>query len=196
MKIRSLHGLTAAALAAALIVPAFAQDQTAPKAPVPQRERLARVAGQSLDLTDEQRAKIREFREARQVEQREFGDEMRRLQAEYRDLINEDTPDEARLFGLIDKMAGLRASRQKDALKQRQAWESIFTPEQLDRMRRARRAFPGFQGPAGRQAMRGRMGLMGPGLGRGGRPGLRPFGAGRGFGAGRMMRGRAWRNLR
>jgi Spy/CpxP family protein refolding chaperone len=115
-----------------------------------------------LNVTPEQEKKIQEFRQARQKDRQAFRDEMTRMRGEMRDLMKDTKANAAKIDGLIDGMSKLRADREKIAVRTRGEWEKLFTPEQLEKMKKYRGAFMGRQG----LAERGRFGLGRPGMGR------------------------------
>ena len=144
--------VTAALFLAAIVAPAFitAQEAQAPpsagkKPPVKMQPREA------LGLSPEQEKALETFRKARMDENKAFRDEMQKLRGEMRELAKDPKAGEAKIGGLIDKTAQLRAERAKTAFRNRAEVEKIFTPEQLEKM-------IGFRGPGlGR--------FMGPGFG-------------------------------
>lgn len=179
--------LAAVFLAVLLALPAAAQ------APRGQRDDrpmpgLRMAARDILDLTPEQEKKLEAFREARIEESRAFRDQMMKMRGELGELMKDPAANEAKINGAIDRMSNLHADRLKASVKSRAAWESVFTPEQLEKMKSYRGAFMGRPGMMGRGRMAvGPMGLrwpgrsMGPGMGRWHRPGPgmyrdRPFG--------------------
>lgn len=157
--------LTAVFLAALLVLPAAAQapgDQGDDR-PMP---RMRMAARDILDLTTEQEKKLEAFRNARVEESRAFRGQMMKMRGELDELMKDPTANEAKINGAIDRMSNLHADRLKASVKSRAAWESVFTPEQLEKMNSYRGAFRGRPGMMGR----GRM-AMGPGMGRWHRPG-------------------------
>ncbi|MFO7734227.1 MAG: Spy/CpxP family protein refolding chaperone [Candidatus Aminicenantes bacterium] len=179
--------LTAVFLAALLVLPAAAQapgDQGDDR-PLP---RMRMAARDILDLTPEQEKKLEAFRNARVEESRAFRDQMMKMRGELDELMKDPAANEAKINGAIDRMSNLHADRLKASVKSRAAWESIFTPEQLEKMKSYRGAFidrPGMMGRGGMamgpMGFRGPGRSMGPGMGRWHRPGPgmyrdRPFG--------------------
>jgi Spy/CpxP family protein refolding chaperone len=190
---RLLTMMVTGAFLAALAFPLLAsaqetQDKPAAKQakPAAPGERMRMLGREILDLTPEQEKKLEEFRLERQNEAKAFREQMQKLRTEYRELMKDSQANEAKLGGLIDQMSKMQAERMKAGLKNRGAWEKIFTPEQLEKVKEYRGAFMN----------RGRMGMMGQGrLGRIGMRGLGmrgPLGPrlgrlGQGFGSQRLM---------
>ena len=188
--------VTAALFLAAVLVPAFvtAQDTQAPP-PAGKKPPMKMGPRESLGLTAEQEKALETFRKARMDENRAFREEMMKLRSEMRELAKDPKAGEAKINGLIDKTAQLRAERAKAAFKHRGEVEKIFTPEQLEKMRAFRARAMDRPEMAGRGRMGfGRMGFRGPGLGRfmGSGFGMRRMGR---FGAfpHRPFPGRRWR---
>jgi Spy/CpxP family protein refolding chaperone len=177
--------VTLAVFLAAVLIPAFvtAQDTQAPP-PAGKKPPVKMGPRESLGLTAEQEKALETFRKARMDENKAFREEMMKLRGEMRELARDPKAGEAKINGLIDKTAQLRAERAKAAFKHRGEVEKIFTPEQLEKMRAFRARAMDRPGMAGRGRMGfGRMGFRGPGMGRfmglgfGMRPGggLRPW---------------------
>ena len=184
--------LAAAAVVAALWpFQAGAQAQQAPqdKPQVQEKAHPRRdMVRDLLAISPEQEKKIQEFRQARQKDRQAFREEMTKMRGEMRDLMKDTKANAARIDGLIDQRSKLRADREKLAVRTRGEWEKIFTPEQLEKMKKYRGAFMGRQG----LAEGGRFGLGRPGMGR--FMGMRGMGMGaRGAWGWRMHRlGRFW----
>jgi Spy/CpxP family protein refolding chaperone len=158
--------LAAVALVAALWpFQAGAQAQQAPqdKPQVQEKAHPRRdMVRDLLAISPEQEKKIQEFRQGRQKDGQAFRDEMAKMRGEMRDLMKDTKANAARIDGLIDQRSKLRADREKLAVRTRGEWEKIFTPEQLEKMKKYRGAFMGRQG----LAEGGRFGLGRPGMGR------------------------------
>jgi Spy/CpxP family protein refolding chaperone len=184
--------LAAVALVAALWpFQAGAQAQQAPqdKPQVQEKAHPRRdMVRDLLAISPEQEKKIQEFRQGRQKDGQAFRDEMTKMRGEMRDLMKDTKANVARIDGLIDQRSKLRADREKLAVRTRGEWEKLFTPEQLEKMKKYRGAFMGRQG----LAEGGRFGLGRPGMGR--FMGMRGMGMGaRGAWGWRMHRlGRFW----
>jgi Spy/CpxP family protein refolding chaperone len=122
---------------------------------------------EALGLSPEQEKALETFRKARMDESRAFREEMMKLRGEMRELAKDPKAGEAKINGLIDKTAQLRAERAKAAFKHRGEVEKIFTPEQIEKMKAFRGRLMNRQGMAGRGRMGfGRMGFRGPGMSR------------------------------
>jgi Spy/CpxP family protein refolding chaperone len=158
--------LAAVALVAALWpFQAGAQAQQAPqdKPQVQEKAHPRRdMVRDLLAISPEQEKKIQEFRQGRQKDGQAFRDEMTKMRGEMRDLMKDTKANVARIDGLIDQRSKLRADREKLAVRTRGEWEKLFTPEQLEKMKKYRGAFMGRQG----LAEGGRFGLGRPGMGR------------------------------
>ncbi|MDD8026700.1 MAG: Spy/CpxP family protein refolding chaperone [Acidobacteriota bacterium] len=140
------------AVLAVLGLNVIAQEKPAapaqPAAPVVQARRAP--VQEALNLTPEQKAKLEEFRKARQAEMQAFAERMGKLRQEMQALRQDGKADLTKMNGLIDEMYKLQAERAKAGFKNAQEREKIFTPEQLEKMKTFRRGA-------------GRMG-MGPGM--------------------------------
>jgi len=186
--------LAAVVLVAALWpLQAGAQAQQAPsekpQTQTQERTSLRRDMFRDLfNITPEQEKKIQEFREGRMKDGQAFRDQMTKMRGEMRDLMKDTKANAAKIDGLIDGMSKLRADREKMAVRTRGDWEKLFTPEQLEKMKKYRGAFTGRQG----LGERGRFGFGRPGMGR--FMGMRGMGMGaRGAWGWRMHRlGRFW----
>jgi Spy/CpxP family protein refolding chaperone len=164
--------LLAAALLAFPILNAAGQDKKDDSAPAPRGEgRWHAALAERLGLTADQEKRLEEFRAARRAEAEKFRGEMAGLREEREGLMKDPEANAAKLEGLIDRLAGLRAERMKAGLRSRTAWAKIFTAEQLEKMK----TFRGRVADRARTMMRrGRM-LRRHGFGPGGRerPGFR-----------------------
>ncbi len=188
--------VTAALFLAAVLVPVFVTAQEA-QAPPPAGKKPPVKMGprESLGLSAEQEKALESFRKTRMDENRAFREEMMKLRGELRELAKDPKASEAKINGLIDKTAELRAERAKAAFKHRGEVEKIFTPEQLEKMKTFRARAMDRPGMAGRGQMGfGRMGFRGAGAGRFMGPGFGMRRMGR-FGAfpHRPFPGRRWR---
>jgi len=161
-----LTALAAACLVAALLWPGPVSGQQASQdKPQPQeKSRLRDMAKDPFNITPEQEKKIQEFREARMKDRQAFRDQMAKVREEMRDLMKDPKANEAKIDGVIDRMAKLRADRTKAAFRDRGQWEKIFTPEQLEKMKKYRGDFAGRLG-FGRPGMGRFMGRGGMGMG-------------------------------
>jgi len=87
-----------------------------------------------LDLTPDQKAKLEEFRKARQEERQAFLDQMDKLRTELRELRKDPQANEKKIDALIDEMFKLRAGRMKSSFKHQAEVKKIFTPEQQEKL--------------------------------------------------------------
>ena len=188
--------IMALGLFAAVFLAASATAQTQTQTQAQEKPGLAAGARlrDNLNLTPEQEAKLKAYREARQEESREFRDKMREMQTEFRDLTNDPKADQKKIDGLIDEMSRLRADRQKAAFRNRDEWKKIFTPEQMEKMQNVRGRL-GRLADVQRMRLGRALGRGGLGLGVGRLRSLRPMGRAFGPGRGWMMR-RPGRDLR
>lgn len=148
------------------------------------------AARDALGITPEQAKKLEEFRKMRMEESLAFREQMMKMRGELDELTKDPEANEAKINGVIDRMSKLHSDRLKASVKSRMAWEGIFTPEQLEKMRSFRGAFMGRFPRMGRGGMfMGPMGFRGPG--RSMRPG-RGFWHMRGPGTPGMFPGRPY----
>jgi Spy/CpxP family protein refolding chaperone len=146
--VRTIVGGAAAAYAAALIFPVLAAAQEA------KPERPARLmAREALGLTPEQEKSLAEFRRVRAEERRVFREGMSRIREERRGLAGDTDADRAKIDGLIDQAARLRAEHEKTAFRSRAERNRIFTPEQREKLKAFRDGFTKGRGFRGRVAM-------------------------------------------
>lgn len=89
-----------------------------------------------LDLTPEQRSKLKEFRKMRQEERRELLDNMRAVRKELRELMHDPEANEKKILGLYDQISKLRSSRFKKFVQHRKEIRKILTPEQIEKLER------------------------------------------------------------
>ena len=196
MNSRLLIRVTASLFLAVILAAAFitAQEAQAPP-PAVKKPPVKMGPRESLGLTAEQEKALETFRKTRMDENRAFREEMMKLRGEMRELAQDPKAGEAKMNGLIDKTAELRAERAKAAFKHGGEVEKIFTPEQLEKLKTFRARVMDRPGMAGRGRMGfGRMGFRGPGMGRLMGPGFGMRRMGR-FGAfpHRPFSGRRWR---
>lgn len=153
---RTAVPVAAALFLAALLTPAVLAAQDPHTPPPPGQKPPARMLPrEALGLTPDQEKAIGEFRKARMEENRAFREEMRKSREEMRGLAQDPKADQKKIDGLIDKQAKLRADRAKAGFRNRAAFEKMFTPEQLEKMKAFRARFEGRPGPAGRGWHRG-----------------------------------------
>jgi Spy/CpxP family protein refolding chaperone len=166
-KIRQkIVAVAAAALLVGVLWPLTVAAQQAPpdKPQAQQRSRMGpmgRMGREALNLTPDQEKKLQEFRDARMKDREAFRDQMMKMREDMRTLMKDPKANSAKIDGLIDQMFKMRADQAKSAFKDREALKSIFTPEQLEKMKEMRGAFRGGPGFAGR----GRFGFAGSGMG-------------------------------
>jgi Spy/CpxP family protein refolding chaperone len=145
---------------------AQAQQPPQDKPQAQEKFRLRDMARDLYNITPEQEKRIQEFRQAQLKASQAFRVEMSKMRTEMRELGKDSKADPAKIDGLIDSMAKLRADHEKIAFRARGEWEKIFTPEQLQKMKKYHGAFlgrPGFAGGRRPGFGRPRMGMsMGP----------------------------------
>ncbi len=128
-----LVGLTATLFLLGMTM-SFAQNPPAKPEPRGMGERLAVF----LELTPEQQGKFDEIRKARHDEAAAFHEEMAKLRPQFREALKDPKADEAKIDGLIDEMAKVRAAHLKSAIRSFKEMEKVLTPEQLEKFRSAR----------------------------------------------------------
>jgi len=127
-----------------LAIPCVAAAQTAEDDPQDQpRPRLRMLARDLFDITPEQEKQLEEFRKARMEEARAFREQMSKTRGEFREMRKDPKANEAKIDDLIDRMCKLRADRAKSMIRSRAEREKIFTPEQLEKMKKYKGAFLG-----------------------------------------------------
>ena len=164
-------------LLALALLPLAGQDEPGP-APVPERG-PGHGLQKWLDLTPDQQAKLEEVRKLRRDAIKSFGEEHQKMRQEMKKLLADPNADQKKIEGLIDDLAKLQAARMKSNLKFRQEFEKVLTPEQLEKLRKAKANLQGMRRGSrflrGHQDMRrflgnrffgrpGRMGFRHPGL--------------------------------
>jgi Spy/CpxP family protein refolding chaperone len=167
---RTLTLLASAAFLGALLIPALASAQAPARPAAPARPEMRRGPLADLGLTADQVKALEAFRKTQAEARRAFRDEIVKLRDEMRQLRQDPQANQAKIDALIDKQAGLMASREKSALRARVERDKIFTPEQLEKLKAMRSRLAG-RGMGGRAWMgRGRGGrFFGP------RAGFRPM---------------------
>lgn len=136
-RIKTSAATLAAGLLAFAVLGAAGQDRKDGTAPGPS-ERVGRrqaALAERLGLTADQQKRLEEFRAERRAEAEKFRGEMAGLREERQALMKDPEANAAKLDGLIDKLAGLRAERMKAGLRSRMAWRKIFTAEQLEKLK-------------------------------------------------------------
>lgn len=130
-----------------------------------------------LALSDEQKAKLRELRQAFRKEQIQARADAQIVQMELRELMTAENPNRAAISKMLDQMAQARTARALAGFDHRQSMQAVFTPDQLAKMkemrksRRAHRRMGRAGARAGRRAGRG-MGRAGNRADRGTRRGM------------------------
>jgi Spy/CpxP family protein refolding chaperone len=121
---------------ALLISPLAAQDEPAP----PRNPRLGPGAGiqKWLELTPEQEAKLKEMSKARMEEAKGFREKLGKMQQDLRQILEDPKADQKKVEGLVDEIHRLKAAQMKAHLKFRKEREAVFTPEQLEKLKKAR----------------------------------------------------------
>ena len=167
---------TTAAAIVGILFTGFVLAQEKPAAPAPPAKAkpapqapLAKMK-EALQVTPDQEAKLKAFREARRNENEAFAEQMRKSRGDLQSLRRDPKTDPAKVNGLIDQIYKLQADRAKAGFKNGQDWQKIFTPDQLEKMKQGRNRLMGLgrgmmlrrgMGPAPRAPM------MGPGMRRG-----------------------------
>ena len=93
-----------------------------------------------LDLTGEQKGKIKALREERKGDAEKFG-ELRKLEEKQAELMKADNVDEAAVMATIDEIFELRKAMAKDQAKLAIAVTAILTPEQIAKGREELKKF-------------------------------------------------------
>lgn len=91
-----------------------------------------------LNLTPEQKAQLKELRKARLDERQGFQEKMRTMRQDLIELMRDPEANEKKIGNLIDEMAKLRAGHFKSSLKHRKDMRKVFTPEQLEKVDKAK----------------------------------------------------------
>lgn len=132
-----------------------------------------------LDLTPEQKSKLKEFRKMRQEERREFQSKMREVQRQIAELMRDPEANEKAITGLYQEIAKLRSNHLTQIIRHKKEIEKILTPEQLEKLEKARKRIDQRRG-LGRARFMGPRGFSRHGrFSRGGR--MRFFQRGRHF---------------
>jgi len=179
---------TTAAAIVGILFTGFVLAQEKPAAPAPPAKAkpapqapLAKMK-EALQVTPDQEAKLKAFREARRNENEAFAEQMRKSRGDLQSLRRDPKADPAKVNGLIDQIYKLQADRAKAGFRNGQDWQKIFTPDQLEKMKQGRNRLMGMglrrgrdMGPGVRRGMMLRRGMgsaprapmMGPGMRRG-----------------------------
>lgn len=90
-----------------------------------------RHLGQLLDLSTQQQQKMHDLQFAFQKKTLNFRDELGKKRLEQKALLENSTIDWKKVDELTDEIAKLRASMEKEKMRQRVEMKKILTPEQL-----------------------------------------------------------------
>lgn len=180
---------TAATLALGLILVPVSEaqqgrrgrGQKAPNAPA-----MAQRGWDRLDLTDDQKEKLKDMRQANRQAATLRRGEMASLRAQLQAEFMNDDVDEGKVRSLSKKISALRSQRDEARLEHRLAMMNLLTPEQREKAQEMRMNGPrrgGCDGPGFHEGRGGRGGRGGPGMhqGRRGRGGRGDAGFQRGF---------------
>lgn len=107
---------------------------------------------EELGLTDEQVSKIKELQREMYEKTKDLRQKLQDAMFELRQLKAEKDPDQAALDAKAKEVNDLRAQLQKATQEFQQKFESIFTPEQLEKAKSMRGFFDGW---GGRHGMKG-----------------------------------------
>jgi Spy/CpxP family protein refolding chaperone len=163
------------------LLPLAAQDEPGP-APVP-GEGFGPGPQKWLDLTPDQQTKLKEIKKLRQEAMKGFREQHLKIGEELNTLMADPQADQKKIDGLIDEIAKLQAAHMKSGFKFRQDMEKILTPQQLEKLKKAKTTFQRIRGehrffmrhPGARRFMGnqffGRRGFNRPGGMRFGHPG-------------------------
>lgn len=99
-----------------------------------------------LELTQEQKEQLKKLRKARVEARQELMEKMRDLRQNLKGLMDDPKASEKKIEGIIDEMAKLRASFMKSSLQHRNKVRKVFTPEQLEKLEKAKKSFQGMRG--------------------------------------------------
>lgn len=99
-----------------------------------------------LDLTPEQQTKLKDMRKSHEEAMKGLREQQMKMGEEMKKLLADPKADQNKVDGLIDEMAKLQATRMKSNFRFRQDMEKIFTPQQLEKLKKAKSAFQGMGG--------------------------------------------------
>jgi len=126
----------------------------------PNPGRLERMA-KELDLTDAQRAKMREMGEKqlrRGIQERA---DIKIAALDLHQLVRADKPDQKAIDAQVDKLSGIRAQLQKERIATRLEMRSVLTPEQRAKAQKMRESMGGSMRMRGMRKSDGGPGLVG-----------------------------------
>jgi Spy/CpxP family protein refolding chaperone len=108
-----------------------------------------------LDLTDEQRAKIRKIEDEQRKKNRELYGKIEDESVKLRDLYDADTPDARKIGAVYDKIFDLKREAIVAGIDAHNKARAVLTKEQQEQLKGLRR---------GKMPMGPRGGMMGPGM--------------------------------
>jgi Spy/CpxP family protein refolding chaperone len=109
-----------------------------------------------LDLTDDQREKLKAVHEKQQRRDVQARADLEIARMDLRDLVQAEKPNTSAINAQIDKMAKLQAERRKAQVGTLLEARALLTPEQQKKLREMR-----FKGPGGMPGMQGTPGKQG-----------------------------------
>jgi Spy/CpxP family protein refolding chaperone len=126
------------------LLPLAAQEEPGP-APVP-GEGFGPGLQKWLELSPDQQAKLKDMRSLRQEAMKGFREQRLKMREELNTLLADPQADPKKVDGLIDEMAKLQAAHLKSGFKFRRDMEKILTPQQLEKLQKAKTAFQRIRG--------------------------------------------------
>lgn len=116
---------------AVLFATAVAQDASAPeKGPHGKHGKYQALMNEIPDLTDEQRAQIKEIHQAARENAKGQREESKQIRMKLMELKTADDPNQAEINRLIDRQAEIKANMMKERTAAELKVRSILTPEQ------------------------------------------------------------------
>jgi Spy/CpxP family protein refolding chaperone len=122
--------------------PLAAQEEPGPApgvGPAPERFKW-------LDLTPEQQTKLKDMRKSHEEAMKGLREQQMKMGEEMKKLLADPNADQKKVDSLIDEMAKLQATRMKSNIRFRQDMGKVFTPQQLEKLKKAKSAFQGLRG--------------------------------------------------
>jgi Spy/CpxP family protein refolding chaperone len=116
---------------------------------------------QKLDLSPSQRARMREMHERQARRDIEARADLQTAQLDLRQMLRSDRPNRGEVDAQIDKVARLRADRQKEHIATMMEAREILTPEQREKLRDLRAGMGMRDGGGMRGGMGGPRGMRG-----------------------------------
>ena len=123
-------------------------------------ERPRQQQFEQLNLTDEQEKTMEDMRIKHQKELIPLQSQVKSKRLDFKQEMNADNPNQAKLESLVEDMGNIRTEIQKKRVAHRLAMRNILTKEQREIMDNNRR---GFRGKRGMRGQRGCMNWDGPG---------------------------------